>query len=333
MIPRVVIVLFLMALNASLHADILYVLGTNKIEKYSTTGTDLGTFANHSLSYPAGLAFDSTGNLYAANQLFGPYIEKFSLGGVDLGHFASGPSLNLPTGIAVDGIGNLYVANQGATSVERFSSLGLDLGQFATGLNLPVSPAFDSAGNLFVTNHGTNTVERFSPAGTDIGAFVSGGLSNPTSILFDQAGNLYVQNNFIGILGISTTTSWIEKFSPSGVDLGVFANTGSVFPSSLAFDSTGNLYAAINNTIEKFSASGTDLGVFASGLNGASGLAFTDDSGIPLVLPPTPIPEPSTFCLLGMGAAFFATRRARRSATQRKNKTPPTRAFRFSIRR
>ena len=317
--PRVVIALFLTTLPASGRADILYVMESNKIEKFSTAGADLGTFANHSLSYPSAMAFDSTGNLYAGNALSGPYIEKFSPNGTDLGHFASGSILNLPTGLAFDSVGNLYVANENGPNVERFSSSGIDVGAFGSALSGPFSIAFDGAGNLYVANGTRQTIddfsiEKFSPTGADLGLFVSSGLSLPAQILFDHAGNLYVQNTLIGIIGISATKSWIEKFSPSGTDLGVFANTGSVFPSNLAFDGAGNLYASIGSTIEKYSPEGIDLGVFASGLNSAGALAFTDDSGVPLPLPPTPTPEPGTFCLLGLGAAFFATRRARYGA-------------------
>ena len=90
---------------------------------------------------------------------------------------------------------------------------------------------------------------------------------------FDGSGNLYVAN-----LDANT----IEKFSPTGRDLGAFA-TGLDGPVGLAFDSSGNLYAAnyhdTNGTIEKFSSTGTDLGVFAStGSQLTAGLAF-DSSG------------------------------------------------------
>jgi hypothetical protein len=49
-------------------ADILYVsnFGNNTIEKFASGGVG-SVFANTGLSGPIGLAFDSTGNLYAAN--------------------------------------------------------------------------------------------------------------------------------------------------------------------------------------------------------------------------------------------------------------------------
>ncbi len=116
----------------------------NSIEKYSSTGTDLGVFANTALNGPSGLAFDQSGNLYAAN-LAGNSIEKFSSTGTDLGIFAN-TGLNVPFGLAFDSTGNLYAANSGSSTIEKFSPTGTDLGIFAnTGLSEPLFLAFDNA--------------------------------------------------------------------------------------------------------------------------------------------------------------------------------------------
>jgi serine/threonine-protein kinase len=69
-------------------------------------------------------------------------------------------------------------------------------------------------------------------------------LNNPEGLAFDHDGNLYVAN---------TSSDTILEFSPSGVDLGVFAS-GLDDPRDLAFDSNGNLYVSKseNDTIRKF---------------------------------------------------------------------------------
>ncbi len=87
----------------------------SQIEKFSSTGTLLGILTSPGFD-PTGLAFDSTGNLYAANDNGAGvgYVEKFSPAGVDLGVFGStGASgvLNGARGIAFDASGNLYVTN------------------------------------------------------------------------------------------------------------------------------------------------------------------------------------------------------------------------------
>ena len=72
--------------------------------------------------------------------------------------------------------------------------------------------------------------------------------------------------------------STIQKFSPNGTDLGVFANV--IRPTGLAFDAAGNLYVAnFGTTIQRFSPNGTPLVPFTSlSLNNPEGLAF-DSSG------------------------------------------------------
>ena len=78
----------LLAAPAS-RADIVYVSNRSNytIEKFTSGGVG-SLFANTGLLGPAGLAFDSAGNLYAANQ-GNNTIEKFSSTGTDLGVFAN----------------------------------------------------------------------------------------------------------------------------------------------------------------------------------------------------------------------------------------------------
>ena len=92
------------------------------------------------------------------------------------------------------------------------------------------------------------------------------GLNGPLGLAFDSAGNLYVSNYY-------------------------------------------------NDTIEKFSPAGNDLGVFANTVAGPRHLAFTTDAGVPLPLANGfPVPEPATAGLLGAGVLALAGRRRRRGS-------------------
>lgn len=185
---------------------------SNTIEKFSPDGASLGVFARTGLNSPMALAFDRSGNLYAAN-FAGDTIEKFSPEGTDLGVCAK---VIRPTGLAFDAGGDLYVSNFGNT-IMRFGPKGTPLGSFAeTGLNNPEGLAFDAAGNLYVANSGTNTIEKFSPTGADLGIFASAGLSGPMGLVFDSTGNLYTSNSQL---------STIEKIAPDGT-ASRFATTG-----------------------------------------------------------------------------------------------------------
>ena len=283
--------LLLSSLAVPGRADILYVghVSGGTIEKFSSTGTDLGTFANSPKPGAAanGLAFDSNGNLYVAYPNITTNLIKYSSTGTFLFSIATG--LVYAQGVAVDHAGNVYVGDASANKIEKFSSTGSDLGTFASsGLSAPRGLAFDTAGNLYVVNSGNSTVEKFSPTGTDLGVFAGSPLSGPFALAFDAAGNLYVSNG----------GSWdIDKFSSTGTFLGVFTH-GNIYngggmgvPGGLAFDSADNLYVAnSNSSIEKFTPTGTDLGHFVVDANSPQFLAFTDDAGNPLLLPPLSAP-------------------------------------------
>ena len=88
-----------------------------------------------------------------------------------------------------------------------------------------------------------------------------------------------------------------------------FASTNLANPVGLAFDSSGNLYAAneTNRTISKFSSSGTFLTSWSTGSSKPVYLAFK----------PVTVPEPSTYALATIATgvmAYLARRRKARTA-------------------
>ncbi len=112
---------------------------TGSIEKFSTSGTDLGQFAAYSGSTPTELAFDSNGNLFGL--VNGTRLDEWSSTGTYMGTFKSGlPATlvccsNAPNTFAIDsndnfwwsqGAGSLYKITPGGTvSTFDFSSSGI----------------------------------------------------------------------------------------------------------------------------------------------------------------------------------------------------------------
>ncbi len=189
------------------------------------------TFANlGALATPFGIAFDRSGNLYAADFHFN-VVEKITPGGVS-SVFASG-GLSDSLGIALDGSGNVYVSNFAGTTIEKFTPSGVgsvfaNLGDLhARGL------AFDGSGNLYVANPdvanpNNGNILRFTPGGVE-SVFASG--FDASGLAFDSSGNLYAANQ---------PANTIVRFTPGGIG-SVFASAlAGASPEGIAFDASGN---------------------------------------------------------------------------------------------
>ena len=166
------------ALAISTYAQNLYVSTQRRpshaILEFTPSGTQ-STYAS-GLLFPRGLAFDSIGNLFAAEtvapgdrDLLIGRVLKFNL----RNHVSTvGSAVNFFfEGLAVDIAGNAYVmANDqtsptGASTIFKFTPDGERI-VFGSVPSQGWGLAFDSAGNLYAADGGAQTIYKFAPNGT-----------------------------------------------------------------------------------------------------------------------------------------------------------------------
>jgi DNA-binding beta-propeller fold protein YncE len=267
------------ALVTAAHAQNLYVSVQTRPSHAILEFTPQGARSTYAsgLLFPRGLAFDSIGNLFAAETV-APGGRDLLIGRVlkfDLRNHVStvGSAVNFFfEGLAVDIAGNAYVmANDqtsptGASAIFKFTPDGERI-VFGSVPGQGWGLAFDSAGNLYAADGGDQTIYKFAPNGARTvfvgpSAFAPG--ESPVGLAFDSSGNLFVSIETFTDPGADS----IVYFTPSGVK-SIFA-TGLTTPRGLAFDSSGNLLVAEaglpeipGGDILKFAPDGTHT-VFAS---------------------------------------------------------------------
>jgi sugar lactone lactonase YvrE len=208
-------------------------------------GSADGTGAAARFYYPLGVAVDSAGNTYVADEK-NQTIRKITPAGVvttlagAAGYrgYVDGPAaaarFNLPKGVAVDSAGNVYVADAGNHAIRKITPAGevstlagngsggsADGTGTAARFNIPSGLAVDAAGTLYVADSINNTVRKVTAAGVVTtlagiagvygsadGTGPAAGFFYPLAVAVDAAGTVYVTE-----IGNNT----VRKITPMGV--------------------------------------------------------------------------------------------------------------------
>ncbi|MGZ5445131.1 MAG: NHL repeat-containing protein [Thermoanaerobaculia bacterium] len=289
-----------------------------KITPTGTVTTLAGLSGNHGaadgpgsvarFTNPAGVAVDSSGNVYVADQgnntirrvtpsgetstIAGtaPYVGRQDAIGAAAGFYR-------PSGVALDGDGNLYVADKNhswirritpAAEVSTIAGRGRSSGHVdGTGnearFHTPIGLAADESGNLYVADTYNHAIRKVTP--TAVVTTVAG-ITGAASLVIGS-GNVFVASAW-------THTIW--KVAPDGqtsLVAGTENSAGSVdgtgtaarfdTPLGIAIDANANLFVADaqNHTIRKITPAGVvttfagAAGVYGS-IDGAGGDARFD---------------------------------------------------------
>ena len=308
----------------------------------STTSTPVTA---PSLAFPAGLAFDTRGDLFAANSNVGSNtVTEFTAGSTP-GTFGatttlSGGGLSEAEGVAVDAQGDLFVSNffdrtTTTDSITEFASTGPGtFGQGAiveTGLNGPEGLAFDARGDLFAANAGSrslvgaNTIIEFAAGATPGTLGTATTISAPnikflSSVAVDARGDLFAADAGSNSPGGNNPQGTVTEFAVNPVTGGFLPGqiiiSGLNLPNALAFDAGGDLFASNAGaaSIVKFALNP------ATGTFGAAQTVETGDAAKFLAFSlASPVPEASTvvslglLLMLGMGGVVVAARKKRKA--------------------
>src|ERR1043166_1417731 len=216
------------ALVTAAHAQNLYVsahtggrgASPHSILEYTPSGVQ-STYAS-GLSFPRGLAFDTLGNLFAAETLApADDVEVGKVLKFNLRNKAT--TLGSATqfffeGLAIDIAGNVYVMGNdvrspvGASTIFKFTPSGERI-VFGSIPGQGWGLAFDSTGNLYAAGGGRQKIYKFALDGTSTvfagpDAFAPG--ESPVGLAFDSSGNLFVSIETFGDPGADS----IVYFSP-----------------------------------------------------------------------------------------------------------------------
>jgi sugar lactone lactonase YvrE len=228
-------------------------------------GGDGQAAAAASVSFPAGIAVDPSGNILITDRgnqrirrigktsaIIQTVAGSGNVGFCGDGLRADGSCLYNPTGITVDGKGNLYLVDQGNQRVRRISPEGV------------------------MSTLAGNGKDGFSGEG---GSAAAASLRYPSEVAVDASGNVYVSdqlNNRIrrvdAASGLITTVAGSQFEGHSG-DGGPATAARLSGPAGLAVDAGGNLLVADyrNNRIRRVSADGIISTIAGTGVAGFAG--------------------------------------------------------------
>ena len=220
-------------------------INSNVLHGYSGDG---GPATKAALSQPAGVAVDSSGNVYIAD--YGNYTVRkvdtkgniSTVAGTGVAGFSGdgGPAnkatLAQPYALAVDTAGDVFVSDLGNTNIREITTDG-NIHTVVSNVSAD-SIAVDAAGSLYFSDPVTNTIKKILSNGTqfaiagipgnpgfsgDGGVATSAQLNQPHGVAVDGSGNVYVAdsgNQVIRLLSpVSSSISVVNGASGNAVSI------------------------------------------------------------------------------------------------------------------
>jgi sugar lactone lactonase YvrE len=271
-----------------------------------TAGSLDGPLSSARFNYPEGIAIDSFGNLFIADQ-YNRSIRKITSSG-NVSTIATFKDLTTLMGVAVDMAGNIYTADEYYHSVYKVSPSGaVSLvsgngqpgylnGTIPNGIfDTPTDLAIDAVGNIFIADNHNRRIRKITPAGivttfagsdtstTYDGVGVLSTFTLPRGITVDKSGNIFVAEY-----------SKIRKITPAGVVTTISGNNAGFADGPVALaqfwlskgitvDGKGNIFIADRTRIREITKEGIVITIagtgeygFVDGIGSVAQFSFAD---------------------------------------------------------
>jgi sugar lactone lactonase YvrE len=229
----------------------------------------LNTLVSSGISFPTGVAVDSSGNLYIADNGNGA-IDELVKSTNTLNTLV--PGLHSPYGVAVDAKGNVYIADSSDSAIKEWvASSQTVITLVSSGLVFPTGVAVDASGNVYIADQTANVIKEWVASSKTVTTLVSSKLSFPYGVAVDASGNVFIAD---------TGDSVIKEWVASSQTLTTVVSSVN-FPIGVAVDGSGNLYIADtgdNAVVVLPPSSQTPITLVSSGLSSPYGVAV-DGSG------------------------------------------------------
>jgi DNA-binding beta-propeller fold protein YncE len=233
-----------------------------------TTGETRASKPHYELMAPYGLAVDSKGNLYVADEKVGAiFIFNTETREVDLIKNGTHARFNLISGLAIDDSDRVFVSDSVMRHVLVFDKQHRAEASVNEGLASPAGIAVDNENRfLYVADTDLDQVlvydadppfkllRKIGTTGQKHQLTTPGDFSYPTNVAVDKDGNLYVSDTFNDRIEVfDAEGKFIRTFGKAGDGPGYFAR-----PKGIAIDRDGHVWVAdgVQDRIQVFTPEG-----------------------------------------------------------------------------
>jgi hypothetical protein len=230
--------------------------------------------AHAQLNDPNGLAFDSAGNLWVANEGANNVLELNPTTGAVLNTITSG--ISGPTRLAFDGAGNLYVTNFTTGTITVYNK-SLALTRTISGLSHPLGVAVDAYGDIYAANNLSNDIVAYNAAGDLVETLTQ----DKSGVPFTAPGALAISGAdiYAAVIGGDVISYNIGNFlTDFPIEITKYTDSVSTGPTGILV--RGDIYVSyrFSNDVVKYGPAGKAVLTITVGMSLPEGIAL-DKSG------------------------------------------------------